>query len=249
MKTKKTMVQRTDGRAEDEIRPVVFHKDFAKAAKGSVLVEMGRTRVLCGATVQENIPRWMQQQKVEGGWVTAEYSMLPYASSERKSRESSMGRVEGRTQEIQRLIGRSLRAVMDLKSLGRRTIWVDCDVIEADGGTRTAAVTGGYVALRLAVNRLLREGALEVDPVREAVAAVSAGVVEGAPLLDLCYTEDLAAEVDMNVVMTASNRFVEIQGTAESDPYTKTALTRMMQLAQAGIERLIEAQNRVLSGT
>ncbi len=240
-------ILREDGREPGEIRPVRFHKDFAPAAKGSVLVEMGKTRIVCGVSVQESVPRWMQNQKVAGGWVTAEYSMLPYASPERKSRESSTGKIGGRTQEIQRLIGRSLRAVIDLEALGRRTMWVDCDVVQADGGTRTAAVTAGCVAVRLAVRRLMEEGLLDADPVREAVAAVSVGIVRGVPLLDLCYTEDVEAEVDMNVVMTASGKFVEVQGTAETDPFSKTELSSMMRLAGSGIETLVMEQEKALS--
>lgn len=237
---------RPDGRKADQLRPVEFTPDFAPAAKGSVLVRMGRTRVLCGVTVEEVVPRWMRAQKVSGGWLTAEYSLLPYSTGERTSREATAGRVGGRTQEIQRLIGRSLRAVTDLDKLGNRTIWVDCDVIEADGGTRTAAVTGAYVALRLAVNRLLKDGVLAEDPIREAVAAVSVGMVQGHALLDLCYEEDAAADVDMNVVVTGSNRFVEIQGTAESAPFTDEEAGRMLALARKGVRALIQAQARVV---
>lgn len=237
---------RPDGRKADQLRPVEFVPDFAPAAKGSVLARMGRTRVLCGVTVEEAVPRWMRTQKVSGGWLTAEYSLLPYSTRERTSREATAGRVGGRTQEIQRLIGRSLRAVTDLDKLGNRTIWVDCDVIEADGGTRTAAVTGAYVALRLAVNRLLKDGVLKEDPIREAVAAVSVGMVQGHALLDLCYEEDAAADVDMNVVVTGSNRFVEIQGTAESAPFTDDEAGRMLALARKGVRALIQAQARAL---
>lgn len=238
---------RTDGRAPDDLRPIQFEKGFVPTAKGSVLVRMGGTHVLCGVSVEESVPRWMRSQGVEGGWVTAEYSMLPYAGGPRSRRESTTGKVGGRTHEIQRLIGRSLRAVVDLKALGRRTLWVDCDVIQADGGTRTAAVTGGYVAFRLAVNRLLEYGELDRDPVREAVAAVSVGVVEGNALLDLCYEEDLVAEVDMNVVMTTSGRFVEVQGTAEDQPYTKDSLDAMLALARKGVGELLDAQAAALA--
>ena len=234
---------RADGRAPDELRTIRFIPDPAPAAAGSVLVEFGRTRVICGASIEDGVPRWMRAQNVTGGWLTAEYSILPYATKPRSSRESSTGKVSGRTQEIQRLIGRSLRAVTDLDRLGERTIWIDCDVLEADGGTRTASVTGAWVALRRAVNKLLKEGALKEDPLREAVAAVSVGIVEGRPLLDLCYTEDLAAAVDMNVVMTASGRFVEVQGTAEEQPYSREELDAMLALAAKGIRKLLKAQS------
>lgn len=240
---KKEVAARADGRAPDELRPIRFVPDPAPAAAGSVLVEFGRTRVICGASIEDGVPRWMRAQSVSGGWLTAEYSILPYATKPRNSRESSTGKVSGRTQEIQRLIGRSLRAVTDLDKLGERTIWLDCDVLEADGGTRTAAVTGAWVALRRAVSKLLKEGALKEDPLREAVAAVSVGIVEGRPLLDLCYTEDLAAAVDMNVVMTASGRFVEVQGTAEEQPYSREELDAMLALAAKGIRKLLKAQS------
>lgn len=237
---------RSDGRNPDALRPLTFTRDFAPAAAGSVLIRMGRTTVLCAASVQESVPRWMQAQKVAGGWITAEYSMLPYASEPRSTRESTSGRIGGRTQEIQRLIGRSLRAIVDLEALGARTIWVDCDVIQADGGTRTASITGAYVALQLAVDELIRKGLLEDDPVREAVAAVSVGMVGGTPLLDLCYEEDAAADVDMNVVMTASGRFVEVQGTAETDPFARKDLDRMLKLAGQGVRKLIAAQKKAI---
>jgi ribonuclease PH len=237
---------RPDKRKVDQLRPYTFEKDFAAAAKGSVLISMGRTRVLCGVTVDEKVPGWMRAQKVPGGWITSEYSMLPYASSERMRRESSNGKVGGRTHEIQRLIGRSLRAIVDLEKLGPRSLWVDCDVIEADGGTRTASITGAYVALRMAVNRLLEEGLLEEDPVTDSVAAISVGVVDGQPVLDLSYAEDVRAEVDMNVVMTGSGRFIEVQGTAEGAPYTTADLNRMLALAKSGIRELTEAQARVV---
>jgi ribonuclease PH len=237
---------RGDGRAEDDLRPVRFTLDVAPAAKGSALISNGNTQVLCAVSVQEAVPRWMQQQKAPGGWVTAEYSMLPYSTTDRSSRESSLGKVSGRTQEIQRLIGRSLRSVVDMQKLGPRTLWVDCDVLQADGGTRTASITGAYVALRLAVNRLLREGALEEDPVRESVAAISVGVVEGRPTLDLCYEEDVAAEVDMNVVMTQSGAFVEVQGTAEGPPFSRAKLDAMLALAEKGARELATLQAAAL---
>lgn len=238
---------RPDTRTPDALREVEFQIDIAPAAKGSALVRMGRTRVLCAVSVDEKVPRWMQVQKVKGGWLTGEYSMLPYATSDRSSRESSVGKVSGRTQEIQRLIGRSLRAVVDLQRLGHRTLWVDCDVLEADGGTRTASITGAYVALRLAVNRLLADGLLTEDPIMDSVAAISVGMVNGAPLLDLCYEEDLAATVDMNVVQTGSGRYVEVQGTAEGDPYSREELNAMLALADQGIARLTQAQKTALA--
>ena len=238
---------RLDGRADNELRPASFTLDIAPAAKGSTLVQMGRTRILCGVSVDEKVPRWMQVQKVKGGWLTGEYSLLPYSTSDRSSRESSTGKVSGRTQEIQRLIGRSLRAVVDLEALGPRTIWVDCDVLEADGGTRTAAITGAYVALRMAINRLMAQGLLESDPIRDTVAAISVGIVRDTPMLDLCYEEDLAATVDMNVVMTGSGRYVEVQGTAEGQPYSESELHAMLKLANLGIAELTAKQAQALA--
>jgi ribonuclease PH len=208
---------------------------------------MGATRVLCAASVEEGVPRWMREQKKTGGWVTAEYSMLPYASSPRKQREVTRGYPEGRTQEIQRLIGRSLRAVTDLKKLGARTVWVDCDVLQADGGTRTAAVTGAYVALALALQRLQADGILVESPLTAAVAAVSVGIAGGEALLDLCYIEDVAAVVDMNVVMTDRGEFVEVQGTGEQAPFTADDLSRLLKLAEKGTAELFRAQQKALS--
>lgn len=233
---------RVDGRSVDELRPVCLQQDFAKAALGSVLISMGDTRVICAASVEDGVPRWMRAQDVSGGWVTAEYSMLPYSTTDRSRREVTSGKVSGRTQEIQRLIGRSLRAVVDLQALGSRTVWLDCDVLQADGGTRTAAITGAFLALRLAVERLLRDGVLTRNPIRDSVAAISVGVVEGRPLLDLCYLEDVAAEVDMNVVMTGSGKYVEIQGTAEGEPFSATLLRKLQGLAAGGIEELTRIQ-------
>lgn len=241
--------QRISGRPLDVGRPVEFQLHVAPAAKGSCLIKVGRTQVVCAVSVDEKVPRWMQVQKVKGGWLTGEYSLLPYATPDRTSRESSQGKISGRTQEIQRLIGRSLRAVVDLEQLGQRTLWVDCDVLEADGGTRTAAITGAYVALRLAVDRLLAEDLLPEDPIRESIAAVSVGIVHGVPMLDLCYEEDLAASVDMNVVVTGSGRYVEVQGTAEGEPYTRDQLNQMLALADLGISELMRAQNDALSSS
>ena len=239
---------RPDGRRPDQLRPVSFQLDIAPAAAGSVLVSMGRTQVICGVSIEEERPRWMKAKGETGGWITAEYSMLPYSSSERARREVASGKPSGRTQEIQRLVGRSLRSIVDLDALGERTIWIDCDVLQADGGTRTAAITGSYVALRRAIARLIAAGRLERDPVREAVAAVSVGIVEGRPLLDLCYTEDAAAAVDMNLVMTAGGRFIELQGTAESEPFDAAQLQHLLALGRAGIRRLIAAQRAAIAG-
>ena len=239
-------ITRLDGRSADALRPVRFECGVAPAAKGSTLIHIGRTRVICAVSVEEKVPRWMQAQKVKGGWLTGEYSLLPYSTPDRSSRESSKGKISGRTQEIQRLIGRSLRSVVDLERLGSRTLWVDCDVLEADGGTRTAAITGAYIALRQAVDQLLKDGLLEDDPILESVAAISVGMVEGVPVLDLCYEEDLAASVDMNVVMTGSGRYVEVQGTAEGTPYSRAELDAMLALADKGIHELSVAQGAAL---
>jgi len=233
---------RYDGRKPDELRPVKFTRDFTINAKASVLVEMGNTKVICAVSVDESVPGWMRAQNVEGGWLTCEYSMLPSATPDRAKREASMGKLGGRTMEIQRLIGRALRSIIDLKKLGRRQLYIDCDVIQADGGTRTASITGAYVALRMAVDRLLAEKLLKEDPIKDALAAISVGIHKGVPLLDLCYVEDSKAEVDMNVVMTASGKLVEVQGTAEEEPFTKEQMAQMMDLAEKGINELLEAQ-------
>jgi ribonuclease PH len=207
---------------------------------------MGDTRVLCAASIEAGVPRWMRDQEVTGGWITAEYSMLPYATAPRKPREVTRGRMEGRTQEIQRLVGRALRSVADMDKLGERTIWIDCDVLQADGGTRTASITGAYVAYMLAVSKLMRDGNLKEYPVTSCVAAVSVGIVDGVPLLDLCYEEDAKATVDMNVVMTDENQFVEIQGTGEDAPFTQRQMTAMLKLAREGIAQLIAIQKKAL---
>ncbi|MCS6770497.1 MAG: ribonuclease PH [Kiritimatiellae bacterium] len=238
--------RRADGRKPGELRPVTIELNPAPNAAGSALIAMGNTRVLCAVMVEEDVPAWMKKQKVEGGWVTAEYSMLPYSTPERTKREVSSGKISGRTQEIQRLIGRSLRAVIDLNLLGPRTLWFDCDVLQADGGTRTASITGAWVAARLAVDRLLREGKLTADPLREAVAAVSVGIVGGRPVLDLNYEEDVACEVDMNIVMTSRGRWVEIQGTAEEEPFTRDQLEALLAVASRGLRRLFAAQRAAL---
>ncbi|MCY3636265.1 MAG: ribonuclease PH [bacterium] len=236
---------RGDGRAADELRAIGFERDFTEMADGSVLISFGRTRVLCTASVDPSVPRWMKGRGK--GWVTAEYSMLPGSSPERVNREAARGRQSGRTQEIQRLIGRSLRAVIDAAKLGERQVICDCDVLQADGGTRTAAISGAYIALHDALSRLLAAGEIDSHPMIEACAAVSVGVVDGTPSLDLPYEEDVSAEVDMNVVMTESGRFVEVQGTAEGQPFHRDHLDALLDLASSGIEQIISLQNRLLA--
>jgi ribonuclease PH len=235
---------RPDGRAVDELRPVAFELGFQRWAEGSVLFDMGDTRVLVSASVEDQAPRFLAG--TGKGWVTAEYSMLPRATSERTRREVSRGRPSGRTQEIQRLIGRSLRAVTDLSALGERTLTVDCDVLQADAGTRTASITAGYLALALALRGLRERGELTGDPLREPVAAVSVGIVDGRAVLDLSYEEDADAEVDFNVVMTGSGALVEVQGTAEGEPFSREQLNELVDLAESGIARLVEVQRSAL---
>ncbi len=235
---------RSDGRKGAELRPVRIATDFIRHSDGSALIELGNTRVICTASVEEQVPAFLRE--TGKGWVTAEYGMLPGSSPERIPRESVRGRVGGRTHEIQRLIGRSLRAVTDLQLLGARTIWLDCDVIEADGGTRTASITGAYVALALAVRRLRAAGKIASEPLIGSVAAVSAGVVDGRLLLDLRYDEDSRAQVDMNFVVTSKDRFIEVQGTAESKPFTKSQLDRLCDLALKGIAQLTAVQRQAL---
>jgi ribonuclease PH len=237
---------RTDGRKNNELRQLKITPSYIKSADGSVLIEMGDTRVICTAKLEERVPPFLRNSGK--GWITAEYGMLPGSSQERIGRESSRGRVGGRTHEIQRLIGRSMRAIADLKSLGERTIWIDCDVIQADGGTRTASITGAYVALREAARGWLDRGLMVSDPIKDSVAAVSIGIVGGKLLLDLCYEEDSHAEVDMNFVMTGSGKFIEVQGTAESAPFTKKQMERMAEIAQGGIKELMKAQKKVIAG-
>ncbi|MGE5176586.1 MAG: ribonuclease PH [Hyphomicrobiales bacterium] len=233
-----------DGRKPGDLRPVKIHRGYLKNAEGSALIEMGGTRVLCAATVEERVPPWMRNSGK--GWVTAEYSMLPRSSHERIQREVNRGHVGGRTHEIQRLIGRSLRAVTNLVALGERQILVDCDVIEADGGTRTAAITGSFVALADAIRWLSKKVELPASPLHDFVAAVSIGIVDGVPSLDLCYAEDSRAQVDMNLVMTGSGRLVEIQGTAEGEAFTETQLEQLLTLGKAGIRKLVAQQKRTL---
>ena len=237
---------RIDGRAADELRPIGIETGFVRSATGSALIEAGGTRVICTASVDEDVPRWMRG---EGrGWVTSEYGMLPASTGDRKQRDVSKGRPDGRTVEIQRLIGRSLRGVIDFKALGERTVWIDCDVLEADGGTRCASITGGYVALELALQRLVADGKLDALPLNGSVAAVSCGVVDGEPLLDLNYPEDSNAEVDMNVVMTGDGGLVEVQATGERTPLSRTSLDALLELAASGIEQLRAAQRAAVDG-
>lgn len=237
---------RNDGRTPEALRPVRITRNYLKHAEGSVLVEFGDTKVICTASVEESVPPFLRGKG--GGWITAEYSMLPRATHTRSSRESSRGKVGGRTHEIQRLIGRSLRAVADLSLLGERSILIDCDVIQADGGTRTASITGAYVALVDAVSGLLAKGLLAKTPLQASVAAVSVGIVGGEVLLDLNYPEDSAADVDMNFVMTSAGRFVEVQGTAEATPFSVEEMDAMRRLAMAGIEKLLALQQEALAG-
>lgn len=238
-----TRVERPDGREREEARPVRITRKFQKHAEGSVLIEIGDTRVICSATVEPKVPPWLRDAK--HGWVTAEYGMLPRSSGSRISRESR-GNVRGRTHEIQRLVGRSLRAVADLPALGQRTVTLDCDVIQADGGTRTASVTGAFVALYDALRSLVEAGEMPAIPLRDIVAATSVGVVGGRVLLDLAYEEDSAAEVDLNLVMTRAGAIIEVQGTAEREPFSTARLTEMLRVGRAGIEALVHAQEKAL---
>jgi ribonuclease PH len=236
--------ERSGGRAADALRPITIEPGFVSTATGSALISAGETRVICTASVEESVPRWMAGRGT--GWLTSEYGMLPASTGQRKQRDSTRGRPDGRTIEIQRLIGRSLRGVVDFAALGERTIYVDCDVLTADGGTRCASITGGYVALGLACKRLLEEGKLARSPLTQSVAAVSCGVVDGVPLLDLDYEEDSSAEVDANVVMTGDGGLVEVQATAERTPLSRASLDELLALAAAGIERLRDAQEEAV---
>jgi ribonuclease PH len=235
---------RPDGRKNNEIRNVKVNRNFIGTAEGSVMISMGNTRVICTASIEDKVPLFLKDQKK--GWVTAEYSMIPRATQTRTVRESSSGRISGRTHEIQRLIGRALRSVVDLSVIGERTIWIDCDVIQADGGTRTAAITGAFICLSDALKYALRNGLIDKTPIKDYLAAVSVGVVNGEPRIDLCYLEDSMAEVDMNVVMTGSGKLVEIQGTAEGRPFSKTVLDNLIKLAEEGINNLINMQKRLI---
>lgn len=238
---------RHDGRKSDQLRPLSFTPNIAPHSTGSVLVAAGDTRVICSAMIEESVPNWMKFQKVPGGWLTAEYAMLPYSTLERKQRDSAKGKVDGRSVEIQRLIGRSLRAVVDLDLLGPRTLCIDCDVLQADGGTRTASITGACVAASLAVEKLLEKRLLTKSPIRQLVAAVSVGVVNGEPLLDLNYLEDKDASVDMNLVMTGDGQFVEVQGSGEEQTFSEAELAAMLALGKKGIAALIAAQRAAIS--
>ncbi|MCH2377951.1 MAG: ribonuclease PH [Pedosphaera sp.] len=238
--------QRHDGRAHDQLRSIKFQNNIAPHASGSTLIEWGDTRVICGVTIEESVPRWMQAQGVEGGWITAEYSMLPYSTLDRKRRDISRGKLDGRSTEIQRLIGRSLRAALDLKKMGSRTIWIDCDVLQADGGTRTASITGAFVALSIAVNTLINEGLILESPFLDPIAAVSVGIVEGQALLDLCYVEDVAAEVDMNLVMTSTGKYIEVQGTGEEATFSADQLTQMLAIGKQGVDELAKLQQAAI---
>lgn len=241
----RTDARRGDGRRADALRPVKILRGFTTSAAGSVLFKAGNTHVLCTASVEETVPDWRKDSGL--GWVTAEYDMLPASTGQRRARNRA-GKIDGRTQEIQRLIGRSLRAVVDMRKLGPRTIWVDCDVVQADGGTRTASVTGGYLALVDAIRHLVKKGKLAESPILDSVAAISVGLVDGRLLLDLNYEEDKDAEVDFNVVQTGRGRFIEVQGTAEGTPYTRQQMSKMLALAERGIRELQRVQARALGG-
>jgi ribonuclease PH len=239
---------RPDGRKSDQLRPIRFQNGIAPYATGSTLIEWGNTRVICSATVEDTVPRWMKEQSVAGGWITAEYSMLPYSTLTRKARDISKGKIDGRSQEIQRLIGRAMRAAIDLEKIGSRTIWLDCDVLQADGGTRTAAITGSFVALSLAVRSLMDRGNLAADLLLKPVAGVSVGIVQSQALLDLSYVEDVAAAVDMNLVMNGDREFIELQGTGEESAYNDEQLAAMLAVGKAGIQQLLDIQQAALAG-
>jgi ribonuclease PH len=238
---------RSDGRKVDQLRSITFESGIAPHATGSVLVSFGNTRVICAATIEPKVPSWMKQQRVPGGWLTAEYSLLPYSTHERKQRDISRGKLDGRTVEIQRLIGRSLRAVLNLKKLGENTLWIDCDVLQADGGTRTASITGAYLAARLAIQTLLDAKRIPENPLVDSVAAVSVGLFEGRELLDLPYVEDKGAEVDFNIVMTGQGKFVEVQGSGEEATYTHEQLLSLIALGQKGIKEISALQTAFLT--
>ncbi len=238
---------REDGRKTDELRHVTVKRNYIKHAEGAVLIATGDTQVICTASVEERQPSFMRgQDQRNRGWVTAEYSMLPRSTSQRMRREATQGRLGGRTQEIQRLIGRSLRAAVDLDTLGERTIWIDCDVIQADGGTRTAAITGAFIALWDACKTLKNQSKIEQLPIIDNIAATSVGIIKGTPMLDLCYSEDFAADVDMNVVMTGSSKFIEIQGTAEHNPFSREEYDQLIDLSVNGIQQLVRLQNKMM---
>lgn len=239
-------MQRPDERQNDQLRPITFTPNVAPHATGSVLVSFGDTRVICACTVQEDIPGWMKYQKIKGGWLTAEYNMLPYSTLDRKPRDISRGKLDGRSSEIQRLIGRSIRAVVDLQLLGKRTLWIDCDVLQADGGTRTASITGGIVAVAIAINKIQAAGKLKTSPLKQLIAAVSAGVYKDTPVLDLNYPEDRDASVDFNVVMTEDGNFVEVQGAGEEATFSFDQMQSMLELSKKGIQEIIELQKTAI---
>lgn len=238
---------RHDGRRADALRPIRFENGIAPNAAGSTLIHWGNTRVICAVSIEETVPRWMKEQQVTGGWITAEYSMLPYSTGNRKPRDITKGRLDGRSSEIQRLIGRALRAAVDLEKLGAKTIWIDCDVLQADGGTRTAAITGAWVALNLAVRKLLAAGSLTQNPIIEQVAAVSVGIVAGSPLADLCYSEDVIAAVDFNLVMTGGGKYIELQGSGEEATFSPEELNALLALGRVAIGELSQLQRAALS--
>lgn len=233
-----------EDRNNDEIRPVTIERNYTKYAEGSVLISTGDTKVICTASVEDSVPYFLRNQGK--GWLTAEYSLLPRSTQTRNIREAARGKISGRTREIQRLIGRALRAAIDLTVIGERTIWIDCDVIQADGGTRTASITGAYVALQDSITYLLEQGEIQESPLKEYVAATSIGIIDGVPLLDLKYEEDSQAQVDLNLVMTESGRIIEVQGTAEKEPYTRDELFEMLDLGEKGIMQLVKAQKKAL---
>lgn len=238
---------RVDGRRPEELRTIRFQNHIAPHAAGSTLIEWGNTRVICGVTIEESVPKWMQSQKVSGGWITAEYSMLPYSTLDRKQRDIARMKLDGRSQEIQRLIGRSMRTVLDLEKLGPRTVWVDCDVLQADGGTRTAAITGAAVALSLAIQKLMKANKLKANPMVGRVAAVSMGIVKGRAVLDLNYVEDKDAAVDMNLVMNGSGEFVELQSAGEETTFTEEQLAALISLGKAGVRQLLNLQEAAMA--
>ena len=238
---------RTDGRQADQLRPVTFEAGIAPNATGSVLVRFGSTQVICAATVEPNVPTWMKQQGVKGGWLTAEYSMLPYSTLDRKARDGGKGRIDGRSVEIQRLIGRSLRAVVDLRKLGQNTLWIYCDVLQADGGTRTASITGACVAIELACRKLIAAGSLAASPVHKLIAAISIGIVDGCTVLDLDYIEDKDAAVDFNLVLTEDGQFVEVQGSGEESTFSDSEFQSMLALGKQGVAQLILLQREAIA--
>jgi len=241
------MPARIDGRSADQLRPLTIEVNVAPYASGSVLLGFGATRVICAATIEAKVPSWMKQQGVKGGWLTAEYSMLPYSTLDRKPRDITKGKIDGRTVEIQRLIGRSLRAVLDLEKLGEHTLWIDCDVLQADGGTRTASITGAYIAARLAIQKLLDAKRITENPLTDSVAAVSVGLFKGEALLDLNYVEDKDAEVDANVVMTGRGQFVEVQSSGEESTFSHAQLQQLLGLSQKGLAELAASQAAFLA--